>query len=521
MYKLLIVEDEPLIRSGLVAKIKALDLPISEYFEAEDADHAVALFSKALPDILITDIRMKNRDGLSLIGELKQLKPNLQCIIVSGYPEFEYAKKAIELGVLGYVLKPVGLAALNEQLTSAISNITRATNKENELSELETQLNSLNFISELNYIIHLTGEADAGSGKNLTKFFPESGNYILAALSIDRCSFANSIFTLQDIEIIIYSIKNIARDIVFVGTKVVFNNIVHNNQQLILFVLDANENGNKSVLQYCTTLVEMIEQVLQLTVSFGISDTSEHVSQSIYRQTQRRLKGRQLGNLSSAFLTANPPPFVKTKMIEHELVQLSNCIKNYDISRLNTSLSKLIVQGESIDYYGNILGEIAQVLRESTFDTETLQSAIGMMSNPNMQIGWLFEASGDIREFLNATITGLFPTNSNEHVKSSYKIALAVKYICKNYKTPITVNYLAELYDMNANYFSSLFKKEVGQTIVNYLTEVRLENAKNLLKTTDLSNNEIAETVGYENVQYFYKVFKKATGITPTAFRSE
>lgn len=519
MYKLLIVEDEPLIRSGLVAKVKALELPISEYFEAEDADHAIKLFKETIPDILITDIRMKNRDGLSLIGELKLLKPSLQCIIVSGYPEFEYAKKAIELGVLGYVLKPVGLSALREQLTSAIHNITHAQNKEKELSELETQLNSLNFISELNYIIHLTGEADAGTQKNLAKFLPEHGYYILAALNVDRCSFANSNFTLQDIEIIIYSIKNIAKDLVFAGTKVIFNNIVYNNQQLFLFVLD--ENDNKFVLQYCTTLAEMMEQVLQLTVAFGISDTHTNISQYIYRQAQKRLKFRQLGNTSCTFLTSNYPPFVKTKVLERELVQLSNCIKNYDVSRLNIVLSKLITDGESVYYYDNILGEISQVLSKSTFDSEMLQSAISMMSNSNMQVGWLFETSSDIREFLSATITELFPINSGEHIKSSYKVALAVKYIHKNYKTQITVNYLAELYDMNANYFSFLFKKEVGQSIVNFLTEVRLENAKNLLKSTDLSNNEIAEEIGYENVQYFYKVFKKATGITPTAYRGD
>ena len=108
-----------------------------------------------------------------------------------------------------------------------------------------------------------------------------------------------------------------------------------------------------------------------------------------------------------------------------------------------------------------------------------------------------------------------------QDASSKDKIQLATQYIKKHYNENLSINGLAELYNMSPNYFSSVFKKELDQSAVNYITEVRMEKAREYLKDTDLSVIEIAENVGYEDSQYFFRVFKKTTGVTPLQYRQQ
>lgn len=108
---------------------------------------------------------------------------------------------------------------------------------------------------------------------------------------------------------------------------------------------------------------------------------------------------------------------------------------------------------------------------------------------------------------------------SLEECDAKNKIKMSVRYLEKHYYNDISVNQLAELYDMTPNYFSSLLKKEIGQSAVNYITNLRISKAKELLKNTDKSVVEIAELIGYNDSNYFFRVFKKNTGVTPHQYR--
>ena len=101
------------------------------------------------------------------------------------------------------------------------------------------------------------------------------------------------------------------------------------------------------------------------------------------------------------------------------------------------------------------------------------------------------------------------------------KIMLALQFIQENYNENIAINELAERYGMSPNYFSSVFKKELKQSTVNYITEFRIKKAREFLVETDKSVVEIAKKVGYEDSQYFFRVFKKSTGLTPLQYRQQ
>ena len=126
-----------------------------------------------------------------------------------------------------------------------------------------------------------------------------------------------------------------------------------------------------------------------------------------------------------------------------------------------------------------------------------------------------------IHSYISETISDCISKHGMQDASSKDKIQLATQYTKKHYNENLSINGLAELYNMSPNYFSSVFKRELDQSAVNYITEVRMEKAREYLKDTDLSVIEIAENVGYEDSQYFFRVFKKTTGVTPLQYRQQ
>lgn len=126
-----------------------------------------------------------------------------------------------------------------------------------------------------------------------------------------------------------------------------------------------------------------------------------------------------------------------------------------------------------------------------------------------------------IHRYISEIVTDCISKRGMQDASSKDKILLAAQYIKKHYNENLAINSLAELYNMSPNYFSSVFKKELNQSAVNYITEVRMEKAREYLKDTDLSVIEIAERVGYEDSQYFFRVFKRTAGVTPLQFRQQ
>lgn len=121
MYKVMICDDEKWIRKGVATKIKNMKLPVSEVFEASDLEEATALMEKYQPKIIVTDICMEDENGLDFLEEISQNYPDVRFIILSGYSEFTYAERAIRLGVVAYLLKPVDVVELKEALLKSFA----------------------------------------------------------------------------------------------------------------------------------------------------------------------------------------------------------------------------------------------------------------------------------------------------------------------------------------------------------------------------------------------------------------
>jgi two-component system, response regulator YesN len=142
MYKLLIVDDEPIIRKGILSFVNLEELNISEVFEASDGKAALELFKEKLPDLLLIDINIPKMNGLELASACKDIKPEVKICLVTGYDYFDYAVKALKLGVDDYLLKPTSKKDIGEMLGKLISKITESRYK-SEVEEILTGLNSI------------------------------------------------------------------------------------------------------------------------------------------------------------------------------------------------------------------------------------------------------------------------------------------------------------------------------------------------------------------------------------------
>lgn len=358
----LIADDELLTLELLKNIIDWSHFGLSVQDTALNGKQAMNIISSKSIDILITDIKMPEMDGISLIKWVKEIKPTMKIIIISAYGEFEYAKKALALGVMGYLLKPIDEIELSELLIKTTEEIY-------EQKIIENNLKYKKAIEErlLNQIMHPT----------------------------------------KDIE----------------------------KQKLFMEYLDVSETYQAQML---------IEEIFN----------------------------------DLALQNVDPD---RIYWFCYELLLLAK--QKY----------KTIVKDEAL------LPELQDVTMDKLKSFESLQILKSYMLSIVQKISKI--------------------SNDTKRTDNNKLIIKAKEYIRQNYNTDITLEALCSCICVSKNYFCYLFKREVGESIWDYLTRYRIEKAKDLLVDTSLKNYEIAFEIGYENPSYFTKTFKKYTGLTPQEYR--
>lgn len=213
--RVLIVDDEDLIRQGMIARLQYLNLKPVQLYEAESGLRAIEILKNQPVDIVITDIRMADMDGLTLIRTVKSFLPDIHFIIISGYAEFEYAEQAIRLGVTAYLLKPIS----NEALKKAVEEVAdRIDEKKKERQMIQKGIRSMEenrtYLFEKAVNDLLLNQETIGAGTTLEtavfQKFPLLNRYVMVMIiHIDGDSYDHNYFECKDIDLIQFSIKNV------------------------------------------------------------------------------------------------------------------------------------------------------------------------------------------------------------------------------------------------------------------------------------------------------------------------
>ena len=533
MLKFLIVDDEAIIRNGIALKIERLIPHAVIVGKAESAEQAMEFIDAAHPDIVITDIRMPGIDGLQFIEQVKSRYSDIKFIIISGHQDFEYAKKAIVLGVEDYLLKPVK----NHELKDIIDSLEKKLKKE---SSQKAYLNELKFKAESNTVflrnkfltdaVNYAGELELNQiskALSLLSVAFTRKQFTVAVLLLDDMASIPDFSAREDIPLVKFAVMNIAEEILLpLGTVVAFENLKKENQ--IVLVINHTDIDEKYMFRHFEQLLEALRKVLKVTVSIGIGKSREGLStlsESYQEAYSAAIQKVVLGpncvvhidsvpnsNLITFFIPENEKQqlysFIGSRNVEKAFAAIDSVfetIKDQNISYSNVKtlcLEILIMLGRLLKESG---GSIENIFQEDIFSEEYL-SRCNTLDELNML---LKSCISNVSEYL-----------ADLKKSDGKKIIQEIKiHIDNYYYTNINLNDLAGKYFINLSYLSQLFKNETGEKFVDYLTRVRVEKAKALLSSTMMKSYEVAEMVGYSDPRYFSDVFLKVTGTSPTKYR--
>lgn len=498
MYKVLIVEDELFMREGLKNLIDWTEAGFEIIGEACDGEEALEFVKQNEVDLLITDIKIPVMNGLELIEAIK--KENLpnkpEVIIISGYADFEYAKTAILHGVVNYILKPIE----EEELIETLQKVkTRLQKRKASMEERETAKLKFNFEKIL-----LQKKIDISKGIYLgILYFHDINKWLNNYLDEKIDSFINKINNhLNGLEA-----KGLVNILSEIGGKYY---VVFKNKEDVKKIFDSL----KKSLDFANELI------------CGASSLFDRV-ELFEKAMDEAIYSLNFGLFYEQFEVVF---YDNTLPISKELLYT----KDYD-----NKLIEAIENGSDKNSLIAVLEMMKEDIKANKFPLELVKVYINYilirLSSYFSKIGLNIESEIEAFSKLQSTLTNIDEvyealkktcTDINEKFKQNQDslsknmlLEQLDRFIRKNYNKNITLKTVAQKYYLNPVYLGQLFKKHYGMYFNSYLQKIRIEEAKKLLKSTDMKIYEISQAVGYNDTDYFIQCFTKFCNMTPNQYR--
>ena len=542
MLKTFLVEDEVVIREMIKKMIPWEQYGFELAGEAADGEMALPLILKSKPDLLITDIKMPFMDGLTLCRLVKKELPDIRIVILSGYDDFNYAKQAISIGVEDYLLKPITKNAFIERLEEIHNRYEHEKTQREyyekfrlEMQEYEKNA-SRDFFETLvradSDLAELYRRADklnldiVAEAYNILIFTPDTseGNYN----SYEECSDWEA--EVQD-KINTYFLNH--------PVAILFRHQVFSYAILVKGQKDTIEKNTEECVKAIQDIMDQTEGRTDWFIAVGKSADRLSMLGHSYRTAVRANSFRYLYDghiLDYQSLEAqkeNPSDSRREDSVQ---------LRNVNINALNPAiLQKFLSSGlaEEVDDfirdYFNAIGQEPMgslvfrnyVVLNVRFSVLSFLKKLGCddseisgqeTENIVDETGKTIEAAVAYCGKILKKAIALRDENAGNQNRSVLK--LAVDFIDHNYMDEeISLNKAAHVANVSANHFSALFSQNMGQTFTEYLTDLRMNKAKELLRCTAMRSSEIAGEVGYKDAHYFSYLFKKTQGMTPSEYR--
>ena len=541
MLTMVIADDEYLVRDGLVNVINWEEYDITIVGQAVNGQEALKLCLELSPDILLTDIRMPIMDGLEVAAILKEEKSNTKIIIISGIEDFNYAKTALEVKAEGYILKPVDIDELSKIVCKVKNAIILEKIMKTKMQELQAHMKVNSTLAHekfLHSIIKGSYDSNCDIDEKIKYFqlpFEEEALFMIAVMKIDVIKSESEFSSEKEFHLLEFCIKNIANEILSTQ-QLGMCLCIGEGEFVMIFKELMIQNENYKGL--CEDIITAILKLLQVHCSMGLGKPVKRFEQlsKSYKQAHIALDHRFYTGknsiinfvdveINNTFETSNE------QLMNQNLYDIENLIikavkmGNIDMVTHNLNLIfKCLTQGKKhqVEFIQMRYAELISLVSRSIFENdESMEEIVGKSSaiiENIFQMSDIFEVNQYITELF-VNLTGYY---EKKYVQSKEKTIQLIKTIIHSrYREEISVALIAQEIYLTPNYISLLYKKYTGQTITEYLTQIRMEQAKTLLASTDLKILDVAEHVGYKNTNYFSTVFKKYTNVYPQKYRSD
>lgn len=516
MYSYVIIDDEELIRKGTVKKLEILKDQVECIGEAADGNSGIQLVEQLHPDFVILDMQMPEMGGMQLLPYLSEHYPRLPLIVISGYRDFDYIKQAISSNALEYLLKPFSRDAIKEVVLKAIARIEDRSSIQNQIRSTEQEKEQVQYEYDLQVIKNLilgyqTAETHLTSQK-LSYLF-ENHDLCLLTFECTETISANSM-------------ENILNELGFEDLLLYFESPASENLGIFLLFVPKQDplHGGRVIDQTLETLLPQIRE-LGASITVGISATHSSILDlsSAYTEAVTALDHQLICPDAPVCYYYDGQEDTHTITWDKEDVLLFRIEAGMD-TEVKTLIKELFSFYQSVPgctladvkyHCYQLSDQCRQILDQYIHTSESLKSSASMQNVVN-HIFSLDELMKYYMQFF-LNLTNMIKPNSVYAIDDVIeKIQI---YIRRNYQKELSQEYLSSLFYINRSYLSTLFKERTGQKFVDYLNNVRIAKSKELLTQTDKKMYQIAKSVGYDNVKYFFRIFKKFTGMTPEEYR--
>lgn len=500
MYRILIVDDEKIERNGIKFLLKKSEIEC-EILEAVNGQDALELIHSTDIDILLTDVKMPFMDGIELIEHMMEEKKIIFSIIFSGCSEFEYAKKAVRLGVSDYILKPVDPKEFNVTIHKVIDKL------ENSRKETNLKNKSLDYMCEhMLYLVANKADIKAveeyNNGILDLRFLYGYKRLMLIEFNNDFYGNKGADFQMKILEI--------------VSEAEHYLNL-NSQQSILLFTknnLDFIEMGNKichfaheTYGENCFVAISSEVEGVE-GISAGIDELDTLMENKFYHQGY------------SVFYSGMQSDDTVIIQVDDDTLmkQMKQDIKMKDVCGLREHFNRFCIKYQNkTDFSQVYIKFLFSNLLKDFYDnfTETSEKDL------NKEIDRLYKTTdfNNVIDLVNTNIDKLEKLFGQNPQMIHREIEIVKQYIYQNYQNEISVDQLGEMVYMAPSYLSYIFKKETGQNLTKFIKACRMEKAKDMLENTMLKIVDISSECGYPNVSYFCSTFREYFGVSPQKFR--
>lgn len=536
MYKVLIVDDDSFARTDIKNMLEWEKNGFLIVGEASNGAGALQIIESEMPDIVITDMFMPVMNGVELIGVIKKEYPQIRVIALSAYNDFDYVRQSMKKGAVDYVLKhQLDSSTLAGILETAADSILRYRDECSQRSIISEQLSSSTVILVKEFLQKLV-LGEVSDKKEITRKLSslnigiDTENLVVAVVEIDNFRFIEEKFSSKEKSTLINTFQEISQEILNDWEKSCIN-YMEKGKFVIIFSLGAAY----SMLYVYNRLYNVIDRIrtavkryLNITACFSFSRVYRHVSE-----------------ISKAFSEADnmlKEKFYKGKdaiYIENSLAKQENnffCLDIKDERDIVMALRELDYKGLE-KHIGRIFDKILEMRLGSKSTQMICAELINIVNKVSKEVGLeisniymnedipynmmqKYETVGDIKIWILSIYAKLISMLEEMKVDSEYcEITKRVlEFINRNYKKGISLSDAADFTGVSNSYISRVFKEDLGMGFVEYLNHTRVEKAKQLIENSGDKLKEIVSKVGFNNYNYFFKVFKEITGMTPVEY---
>lgn len=528
--KVFLVEDEFVVREGIKNNIDWKQHGYDFCGEASDGELAFPMIQKLKPDIVITDIRMPFMNGLALSKLIKKEMPWIEIIILSGYEEFEYAKEGIKIGIAQYLLKPINGEELLKEVDIVAEKIVEK-QKENKIREKYLKEMEENFVKERKDLFQylVTGAKSAAEllemadklNIDLSSMWYNIMLIIIKSKHHAQNEYSNSLIEIDE------KLREIDHEHILTFDR-------NLEGKAFLFKADSEEELETIQNHYITEVMNILKDYENVRYFGGIGVPVNRLRElsASFESASRVFAHRYLMNES---LILNAEELQQRDYLKEEEFDISNINpKQIDRNKIKEFLrtgdkeetiyfveeffrdlgssvmkSNMFRQYITMDAYFCIV-EFLEGLQFQREEIEPFDVTSGILETQESAMEYITRIMKKALELREKTASNRYGDVVDE----------VMRYIEENYaEEELSLNLLASHVNFSPNHLSMIFSQQTGQTFIKYLTDYRMNKAKELLRCTGKKSSEISMEVGYKDPHYFSYLFKKTQGMTPTQYR--